>query len=75
MNNYKMIFDSFPSPFFILDSFGYILRYNYYVDFKSIKKGRKLTDLIPDCLQNKEGKFIYKNIIFKRITKEIYDGE
>ena len=70
-----MIFDSFPSPFFILDSFGYILKYNKCVGFKGIKKGKKLTDLIPDCLQNKEGKFVYNNIIFKRITKEIYDDE
>ena len=75
MNNYKTIFDSFPSPFFILDSFGYILKYNKRVDFKGIKKGKKLTDLIPDCLQNKEGKFVYNNIFFKRITKEIYDDE
>lgn len=75
MNNYKTIFDSFPSPFFILDSFGYILKYNKCVGFKGIKKGKKLTDLIPDCLQNKEGKFVYNNIIFKRITKEIYDDE
>ena len=75
MNNYKTIFDSFPSPFFILDSFGYILKYNKCVAFKGIKKGKKLTDLIPDCLQNKEGKFVYNNIIFKRITKEIYDDE
>lgn len=75
MNNYKTIFDSFPSPFFILDSFGYILKYNKRVGFKGIKKGKKLTDLIPDCLQNKEGKFVYNNTIFKRITKEIYDDE
>jgi len=75
MNNYKTIFDSFPSPFFILDSFGYILKYNKRVGFKGIKKGKKLTDLIPDCLQNKEGKFVYNNIFFKRITKEIYDDE
>lgn len=75
MNNYETIFDSFPSPFFILDSFGYILKYNKRVGFKGIKKGKKLTDLIPDCLQNKEGKFVYNNIFFKRITKEIYDDE
>lgn len=75
MNNYKTIFDRFPSPFFILDSFGYILKYNKRVGFKGIKKGKKLTDLIPDCLQNKEGKFVYNNIFFKRITKEIYDDE
>ena len=75
MNNYKTIFDSFPSPFFILDSFGYILKYNNRVGFKGIKKVKKLTDLIPDCLQNKEGKFVYNNIFFKRITKEIYDDE
>lgn len=75
MNNYKTIFDSFPSPFFILDSFGYILKYNKNVNFKGIRRGKKLTDLIPDCLNDKEGKFIYNDIIFKRITKEIYDDE
>ena len=67
MNNYKTIFDSFPSPFFILDSFGYILKYNKRVSFKGIKKGKKLTDLIPDCWQNKEGKFVYNN------TKILYN--
>ena len=75
MNNYKTIFDSFPSPFFILDSFGYILKYNKRIGFKGIKKGKKLTDLIPDCLQNKEGKFVYNNVFYKRITKEIYEDE
>ena len=71
MNNTKLLFESIPDTVIVTDAYGYILDFNRASPFDTVKKGKKVTALIPGCLETKEGEVRINGGVFRRKTVPI----
>ena len=70
----EKLFFSIPDTAFITDAYGFILDYNRPEPFEKVKKGVKLTKLIPDCFEGETGLFRAEKGVFRRQTSPIIRG-
>ncbi len=75
MKSTKPMFLSIPDTVFVTDAYGYILDFNRTKPFDNVKRGRKITSLIQDCLITDDGEVRTDGSVFKRRTMPIrYNG-
>lgn len=71
MKSTKQMFLSIPDTVFVTDAYGYIIDFNRTKPFDNVKKGRKITSLIQDCLITDDGEVRINGCVFKRKTMPI----
>ncbi len=71
MENTKQLFLSLSDTVFVTDAYGYILDYNRTYPFDAVRKGSKITSLVPDALNADDGDFRINGGVFRRRTMPI----
>ncbi|MBP5312487.1 MAG: hypothetical protein J6112_06615 [Clostridia bacterium] len=71
MVNSKTLFLNVPDTVFVTDMYGYILDFNRLHPFDTVRKGRKITSLIPDSLKTDDGEVRIGGGVYRRRTMPI----
>ncbi len=75
MNNPSELFRQMTDTVVITDAYGYVLDFNRLDALKGLKKGMRLTKLLPDAFTEKEGKLETDHGFYHRITSPVSDGK
>ena len=71
MEPMEILFREIPDTVFITDPCGYLLDLNRAEPFRELRKGQKLTSLIPDCFSGEEGEVRWGDQVYQRQTTPI----
>ncbi len=74
MKNLDVLFRQMPDTAVITDAYGYVLDFNRKDKVTGLKKGLRLTKLIPDMFTQKEGNVEIGDYVYSRIVSPVRSG-
>ena len=75
MKNLDVLFKQMPDLVVITDAYGYVLHFNRSDAIMGLKKGLRLTKLIPDMFTLREGNVKIGDFIYDRVVSTVKSGD
>ncbi len=75
MKNAAQIFSALPDTVIFTDAHWYVLDYNRADPFEKMKKGKKFTRFMPDCVKLESGEWRSGNRCFMRTITPLYEKD
>ena len=74
MDQFEQAFRTLPDTVIITDAYWYIIDFNRESPFGNLKKGRNLTNYMPDCKTQPRDRYAYGGRVFKRAVSPVSEG-
>ena len=75
MKNLNDLFKQMPDTAAITDSYGYVLDFNRNDAITGLKKGLRITKIVPDMFSANESVLEIGNCLYKRVTSPVKNGD
>lgn len=74
MDQFEQAFRTLPDTVIITDAYWYIIDFNRESPFGHLKKGRNLTNYMPDCQEQPRDRYYCGGKVFKRAVSPVSEG-
>ena len=74
MNMFEQAFRTLPDTVIITDVYWYIIDFNREGPFGRLKKGRNLTNYMPDCQEQPRDRYACGGRVYKRSVSPVHEG-
>ena len=74
MDQFEQAFRTLPDTVIITDAYWYIIDFNRESPFGNLKKGRNLTNYMPDCKTQPRDRYAHGGRVFKRAVSPVNEG-